>query len=323
MTDTKKRPLIILTGPTAVGKTELSIKLAKAVNGEIISADSMQVYKGMNIGTAKITANEMQGIKHYLVDCLEPDFDFNIVLFKQMADDAIKNIYAAGKVPIIVGGTGFYIQSVLYDVEFDEESQPDDIENDFRAEMRKMAYEKGSEYVHNMLREVDPESADAIHHNNLKRVIRALEYFNQTGKKISEHNKEQQRKESPYNYVYFVLNDDRELLYNRIDKRVDIMFEAGLEAEVKSLIDSGLTKENVSMQGIGYKEMFGYFEGEYDIEQAKYLIKLDTRHFAKRQLTWFRRERDVTWMNYYDYGSDKEAMLKGMLEILKDKQLIS
>lgn len=317
-----KRPLIILTGPTAVGKTELSIKLAKAVNGEIISADSMQVYRDMDIGTAKITAEEMDGVKHYLVDCFNPEDDFNIVIFQRMAKDAMEKIYLAGKIPIIVGGTGFYIQSVLYDIEFEDDGEDDAAENEFRARMRQLAYDKGSEYLHDMLRAVDPESADAIHHNNLKRVIRALEYYEQTGKKISDHNKEQSQKESPYNFEYFVLNDDRDILYRRIDKRVDIMFEAGLEKEVKGLIESGLTKDNVSMQGIGYKEMFGYFDGEYDIERAKYLIKLDTRHFAKRQLTWFRRESAVSWMNYQDYGSDKDIMLSAMIEKLKEKGIV-
>lgn len=317
-----KRPLVILTGPTAVGKTELSIKLAKAIGGEIISADSMQVYKGMDIGTAKITEDEMQGVKHYLVDCFEPKDDFNIVVFQRMAKEAMEEIYATGKIPIIVGGTGFYIQSVLYDIEFEDDGSEDESENEYRAKMRQLAYDKGSEYLHNMLREVDPESADAIHHNNIKRVIRALEYYEQTGRKISEHNKEQQQKESPYNFMYFVLNDEREVLYERIDKRVDIMFDAGLEKEVKALIDSGLTKDNVSMQGIGYKEMFGYFDGEYDIERAKYLIKLDTRHFAKRQLTWFRREQSVEWINYYDYNSDKDAMLEAMIDKLKSRQIV-
>ena len=268
------KPLIILTGSTAVGKTELSIRLAKAVNGEIISADSMQVYKKMDIGTAKIRPEEMQGVKHYLIDCLEPDEDFNVVLFQKMAKDAMEKIYDAGHIPIIAGGTGFYIQALLYDINFD----------------------------------------------NVKRVIRALEYFHQTGKKISEHNEEQSQNVSPYNFVYFVLNDDRKLLYERIDRRVDEMFEEGLEQEVKRLIDSGLTRESISMQGIGYKEMFDYFDGMYDIDTAKELIKQDTRHFAKRQLTWFRREKDVTWINYENYNHSKDDMLEAMIEIIKNKQ---
>lgn len=316
-----KKNLIILTGPTAVGKTELSIRLAKAVGGEIISADSMQVYKGMDIGTAKITPDEMEGVPHYLVDCMEPFKDFNVTEFQQMAKAAMEKIYANGHIPIIVGGTGFYIQSVLYDIELISSEKPvyNGADGEYRESLRNIAKEYGPEYLHNMLKQADPASAEAIHANNIKRVIRALEYYKQTGKPISAHNEEQRRKESPYNYVYFVLNDDREILYSRIDRRVDIMFENGLEQEVKRLIDSGLTRDMVSMQGIGYKEMFGYFDGEYDLERAKYLIKQDTRHFAKRQLTWFRREQNVCWMNYQDYNSSKDKMLEVMLEELEKR----
>ena len=303
------KPLIILTGPTAVGKTELSIRLAKAVNGEIISADSMQVYKKMDIGTAKIRPEEMQGVKHYLIDCLEPDEDFNVVLFQKMAKDAMEKIYDAGHIPIIAGGTGFYIQALLYDINFDNVNE----ESEYRKYLKDMADKEGNEVLHGML-------AKDIHPNNVKRVIRALEYFHQTGKKISEHNEEQSQNVSPYNFVYFVLNDDRKLLYERIDRRVDEMFEEGLEQEVKRLIDSGLTRESISMQGIGYKEMFDYFDGMYDIDTAKELIKQDTRHFAKRQLTWFRREKDVTWINYENYNHSKDDMLEAMIEIIKNKQ---
>lgn len=315
-----KKNLIILTGPTAVGKTELSIRLAKAVDGEIISADSMQVYKGMDIGTAKITPDEMKGVPHYLVDCMEPFNDFNVTEFQRMAKAAIENIYANGHIPIIVGGTGFYIQSVLYDIEFDSCNSADE---EYRESLRIIAKERGAEYLHNMLRQVDPASAEAIHANNIKRVIRALEYYKLTGKPISAHNDEQRKKESPYKYVYFVLNDNRETLYSRIDRRVDIMFENGLEQEVKRLIDSGLTRDMVSMQGIGYKEMFGYFDGEYDLERAKYLIKQDTRHFAKRQLTWFKREHNICWINYQDYNSEKDKVLDVMLAELEKQEIIS
>ena len=310
------KPLIILTGPTAVGKTELSIRLAKAVNGEIISADSMQVYKKMDIGTAKIRPEEMQGVKHYLIDCLEPDEDFNVVLFQKMAKDAMEKIYDAGHIPIIAGGTGFYIQALLYDINFDNVNE----ESEYRKYLKDMADKEGNEVLHGMLAKVDEKSAKDIHPNNVKRVIRALEYFHQTGKKISEHNEEQSQNVSPYNFVYFVLNDDRKLLYERIDRRVDEMFEEGLEQEVKRLIDSGLTRESISMQGIGYKEMFHYFDGMYDIDTAKELIKQDTRHFAKRQLTWFRREKDVTWINYENYNHSKDDMLEAMIEIIKNKQ---
>ena len=310
------KPLIILTGPTAVGKTELSIRLAKAVNGEIISADSMQVYKKMDIGTAKIRPEEMQGVKHYLIDCLEPDEDFNVVLFQKMAKDAMEKIYDAGHIPIIAGGTGFYIQALLYDINFDNVNE----ESEYRKYLKDMADKEGNEVLHGMLAKVDEKSAKDIHPNNVKRVIRALEYFHQTGKKISEHNEEQSQNVSPYNFVYFVLNDDRKLLYERIDRRVDEMFEEGLEQEVKRLIDSGLTRESISMQGIGYKEMFDYFDSMYDIDTAKELIKQDTRHFAKRQLTWFRREKDVTWINYENYNHSKDDMLEAMIEIIKNKQ---
>lgn len=320
------KPLIILTGPTAVGKTELSLKLAEAVGGEIISADSMQVYKKMNIGTAKITPEQTNGIKHYLIDCLTPEEDFNVVLFQKMAKEAMAKIYDAGHIPLIVGGTGFYIQSVLYDIDFSENEAPPPeaapAERNIRAQLLKTAENQGVDVLYDKLKQLDPEAAANIHPNNVKRVIRAIEYFYQTGQKISEHNKEQRQKQSPYNYAYFVLDDDRQLLYERIDRRVDEMFDAGLESEVKALIDSGLTKDNVSMQGIGYKEMFGYFDGEYDLERAKYLIKLDTRHFAKRQLTWFKRENGVCRLNLNDYGRSKDRLLSAMLDILKEKQII-
>ena len=311
-----KKPLIVLTGPTAVGKTSLSISLAKAVNGEIISADSMQVYKGMDIGSAKIRKEEMQGVTHYLVDILEPEEEFHIVKFQELAKAAMEEIYAKGKIPILVGGTGFYIQALLYDINFDNVNE----ESEYRKYLKDIADKEGNEVLHGMLAKVDEKSAKDIHPNNVKRVIRALEYFHQTGKKISEHNEEQSQNVSPYNFVYFVLNDDRKLLYERIDRRVDEMFEEGLEQEVKRLIDSGLTRENISMQGIGYKEMFDYFDGMYDIDTAKELIKQDTRHFAKRQLTWFRREKDVTWINYENYNHSKDDMLEAMIEIIKNKQ---
>lgn len=317
--DRLEKKLIILTGPTAVGKTDISIQLAKAVGGEIISADSMQVYKYMDIGTAKITKDEMQGIPHFLIDVLEPDEEFNVVRFKNMAQKAMDEIYMRGHIPIIVGGTGFYIQAILYDIDF---TQNEDDDNEIRNKYYKIAHEKGNDVLHNMLREVDPAAADSIHANNVKRVARALEFFYKTGEKISEHNEEQKAKKSPYKYVYFVLNDDRQKLYERINKRVDIMFEMGLEDEVKKLKGMRYTKNLVSMQGIGYKEMFDYLEGQYDCEQAKYIIKRDTRHFAKRQITWFKRENDVDWMNYNEYANSKEKMLEGMLKILKEREII-
>lgn len=260
-----KKPLIILTGPTAVGKTELSIKLAKAVNGEIVSADSMQVYKEMDIGTAKITNEEMQGVPHHLIDILEPKDEFNVFLFKEYACRAMEKIYERGHIPIITGGTGFYIQSVLYDIEFEKSDE----DKEYREYLYGLAEEKGKEYIHDMLRTVDEKSAEEIHFNNEKRVIRALEYFKQTGKKISEHNEEQKKNESPYNFLYFVLNNDREVLYDRIDRRVDMMFDMGLTDEVIMLIKHGCTKDMTSMKAIGYREFFEYFDGTATLDDVR------------------------------------------------------
>lgn len=304
-----KRPLIILTGPTAVGKTELSIKLAKAVNGEIISSDSMQVYKFMDIGSAKIKPEEMQGVKHHMIDILEPTQDYNVVCFQTKAKQCIKEIYARNHVPILVGGTGFYIQSVLYDIDFtaNEENQA------IRERLEAILKEKGAEHLHELLKKVDPKSAEAIHFHNSKRVIRALEFYHLTGQCISEHNEKEHTKESAYRSCYFVLNDNRELLYQRIDKRVDAMIQEGLVEEVRKLMTMGCKKESTAMQGLGYKEMIDYLEGRSSLEEAIYLIKRDTRHFAKRQLTWFRREKDVIWVDKDKFAYDTEAMLAYML----------
>lgn len=310
-----KKPLIILAGPTAIGKTALSISLAKAVNGEIISADSMQVYKGMDIGTAKITDEEKEGICHYLIDVLDPVNDFNVVLFQQMAKEAMNEIWLKGKVPIIVGGTGFYIQSVLYDIDFTEGDEL----TSYRDELTRLAQIKGNEYVHDMLKEVDPKSAEDIHANNLKRVIRALEYYKQTGKKISDHNEAEKGKTSPYNFCYFVLNDDRDKIYDRINRRVDIMVENGLVNEVSRLRNSGLKRGIVSMQGLGYKEIYSYLEGDCSLDDAINAIKQGTRHFAKKQLTWFKREADVTFI----YKDDEEVMVTNMLDLLKKRGIIN
>ena len=304
--------LVVITGPTAVGKTDISIKLAKEINGEIISADSIQVYKDLNIGSAKITEDEMDGVKHYLIDVLEPTDDFDIYTFKQMAEDAIEEIYAKGKVPIIVGGTGFYIQSVLYDVDFEET----EVDMEYRKELEELAKINGNEYVHKMLEEVDPEYAAGIHPNNLKRVIRALEFYHENNIPLSEHNAEQKENESPYNFAYYVLNDDREVLYDRINKRVDLMFEKGLVDEVKAL---GLDKTNQSMQGIGYKEVLEYLNDNLSLEETKELIKKNTRHFAKRQLTWFRHEKVVQMIDYRDFDRDVNKVLAFMLKNLEEK----
>lgn len=313
-----KKPMIILSGPTAVGKTALSIELAKRVNGAIISADSMQVYKYMDIGSAKIMPEEMCGIKHYLVDALEPSDEFNIVVFQKMAKAALEEIYANGQIPIIAGGTGFYIQALLYDIDFDNQ----DIDEAYRAELEQIANEQGNEVVHDMLREIDPVSADKIHANNVKRVIRALEFYRLTGKTISEHNEAEQQKESPYNFAYFVLTDERENLYKRIDLRVDIMLKNGLLDEVKALKDMGYHRNMVSMQGLGYKEILDYLDDKCSLEEAIYILKRETRHFAKRQLTWFRREKDVIWMDKSKYNYDESSVLEEMCKILNDKGII-
>lgn len=314
----KQRPMIVLTGPTAVGKTKLSIALAKAVNGEIISADSMQVYKYMNIGSAKITPQEMQGVPHHLIDVLEPSEDFNVAIFKEKCAECLEGIYERGHIPILTGGTGFYIQAVLRDIDFTENED----DTSYREELEALAKEKGAEYLHGMLRAVDEPSAEAIHANNVKRVIRALEYYHMTGQRISDHNETEKQKEAAYNSCYFVLNDDRDKLYQRIEERIDEMMSAGLIEEVKGLREMGCHRGMVSMQGLGYKEILAYLEGEITLEEAEYLLKRDTRHFAKRQLTWFRREKEVIWIDKDKFLYDDKKMLDFMMEKLREKQIV-
>ncbi|MBS6706593.1 MAG: tRNA (adenosine(37)-N6)-dimethylallyltransferase MiaA [Lachnospiraceae bacterium] len=311
-----KKPLIVLTGPTAAGKTELSIALAKKLNGAIISADSMQVYKYMNIGSAKIRPEEMQGVRHYLVDVLDPREEFHVARFQQMAKEAMDEIYRNGQLPIVVGGTGFYIQALLKDIDFDESSG----ELPCRKELEETARREGGAVLYERLKQVDPESAEAIHPNNVKRVIRALEFYQETGQPISLHNKEQKEKQPPYTYAYFVLNDDRARLYERIDRRVDRMVEQGLVEEVRCLKEHGYDRSLVSMQGLGYKELFPYLDGTCSLEEAVEIIKRDTRHFAKRQITWFKREPDVIWLNQQEFGYDKEKILKRMLELWEERK---
>ncbi len=311
------KPLVILTGPTAVGKTDTSIALAKAINGEIISADSMQVYKKMNIGTAKITPEEMCGVPHHLIDVLDPAEAFNVVTFQSMAKAAMEEIYAKGKIPIIVGGTGFYIQALLYDIHFDE----NDSDTSYRQELELLADEKGSEHLHAMLKCVDPASAEAIHPNNVKRVIRALEFFKETGTQISAHNEAERERTSPYNFEYFVLNTDRAVLYDRINARVDVMLQAGLVDEVRALLADGYTKDLVSMQGLGYKEIIDYINGATTYDEAVYILKRDTRHFAKRQITWFKRERTVSWVDKFAFP-DTESLVRFMCSRLMEKGIV-
>lgn len=311
----KRRPMIVLTGPTAVGKTKLSLSLAKAVNGEIISADSMQVYRHMDIGSAKIRPFQMQGIPHHMIDILEPWEPFNVVIFQEKCLECLDGIYERKHVPIVTGGTGFYIQALLKNIDFTENEE----DTEYRQELEKLAREKGAEFLHKMLEEVDPDSALAIHANNIKRTIRALEYHHLTGEKISSHNEAEREKGSAYDSCYFVLNDERDRLYARIEQRIDEMLKDGLVEEVKHLQELGCHRGMVSMQGLGYKEILAWLEGETTYEEAVEILKRDTRHFAKRQLTWFRREQDVIWLNKQDFDYDEDRILTYMLSTIREK----
>ena len=304
------KDLIVLTGPTAVGKTSLSISLAKAVGGEIISADSMQVYKYMNIGTAKITEEDMCGVPHFLIDELEPDEEFNVTIFKNKVMKYIEEIRNRGHVPIIVGGTGFYIQSVIYDINFTEYGDDSDI----RKKYEEIAKISGKTELHKRLSDVDKEYADSVSENNVKKVVRALSFYEMTGEKLSVHNTKERERTSPFDFAYFVLTMDRKKLYERIDKRVDLMFKMGLVDEVKSLMKKGYNKSMVSMQGIGYKEVIDYLNGETSMDECIDIIKRDTRHFAKRQLTWFKREKVVTYIDKEKFVTEADC-LKEMLKV--------
>lgn len=305
--------LVVITGPTAVGKTELSIRMAKAIGGEIVSADSVQVYRGMDIGSAKIRPEEMQGIPHHLIDVLDPVEPFDAATFQRMAKEAMQGIWQRGHIPVLVGGTGFYIQGVVYDIDFTK----NDGDMTLRHELEKIAQEPGGPArLHEMLKECDPRSAAEIHENNVKRAIRAIEFFRQTGQTMSEHNQEERARSSPYNFVCFVLDDERPVVYERIDRRVDLMIRQGLVEEVAGLRQKGVFKGMTSMQALGYKEILDYLDGSITLDEAIYRIKRDTRHFAKRQITWFKREKEVTWINKADYGRDEDRILQAMLDIL-------
>lgn len=358
-----KPPMIVLAGPTAVGKTRLSLALARAVDGEVISADSMQVYRHMDIGSAKISKEQMQGIPHHMIDILDPWEPFNVVIFQQKCRECLKEVYGRGHVPIVTGGTGFYIQALLRDVDFNgtpgerlatshdhveaeelaanqavsparndafpgtasaegaaaEQAVSSAQDDAYRSALEQLAARQGAEALHEMLRRVDPASAEAIHTNNVKRTVRALEFYHQTGQRISEHNERERQRESAYRSCYFVLTDDRETLYERIDRRVDEMLAAGLVDEVRRLRELGCHREMVSMQGLGYKEILAFLEGEIPYERAVEILKRDTRHFAKRQLTWFRREKDVIWVDRQDFPGREEEKEQAMLAFLLEK----
>ncbi len=296
-----KQKLICIMGPTAVGKTKLSLELAKRFNGEIISGDSMQIYKGMDIGTAKIKKAEMEGIPHHMLDIREPSEAFNAAEFQRLVKECIEDITARGKLPIIVGGTGLYIEAVLQNYSFAESvSDPQ-----YRSELEALAEEEGAEAVHRLLAEVDPESAEAIHPNNRRRVIRALEIYRCTGKKMSDHQMSEQ-KTYMYDAVLIGLTADRETLYTRINERVDQMVREGLVEEVKALYDSGL-RGTQSIQAIGYKELYAYFDGKCSLEEAVDELKQNSRRYAKRQLTWFRNKMDLTWFEISPDNMEKKV----------------
>lgn len=307
------KKLIIIAGPTACGKTDASIRLAEKINGEIISADSMQVYKYMNIGTAKAPLEQMKGIKHYLIDELYPNEEYSAAIFKDKAKKYINHIYSKNKIPILAGGTGFYINAVLYDNEFHGAA-----DNSLRSSLYDIAEEKGSNYLYDMLLQCDPKAAESIHKNNIKRVIRAIEFYKLTGTKISEHNQNEKTRQPAYDALFFVLYSKRESMYERIDKRVDLMIEQGLVNEVRGLLEAGYSPELVSMQGLGYKETVQYINNEISLDEAVYLIKRDTRHFAKRQLTWFNHKvDDAVWIDIENDNVDKT-----LLDSIKNRRII-
>ena len=316
MKDQNPTPLIVIEGPTSAGKSEIAVYVARKIGGEIVSADSMQVYRGMDIGTGKIRPEEMMGIPHYLLDIAEPEDPFDLARYKAMAKEAVLKISENGYIPILCGGTGFYIQAVVKDIDFSKASPSDA----YREKLEKYADEHGSDALHGILKERDPEAAAAIHPNNRKRVIRALEFFHETGTKISEKNKNDKEQSSPYDAMIFFIDMDRAQLYRKIEKRVDRMIDGGLVEEVAALRARGLTKKDVSMQGLGYKEILGYLDGETSLEEAVRILKRDTRHFAKRQLTWFRHDPEAIRIAREEYGNDPEKIADAIVEMIKEHE---
>ncbi|MDN5276787.1 MAG: tRNA dimethylallyltransferase [Clostridiales bacterium] len=310
----EKKPLVVIVGPTAVGKTKLSIELAKALNGEIVSADSMQIYRYMDIGTAKPTAEERQGIPHHMMDIIDPAQEFSVAEYQRLATQAIDDIHRRNKIPIVVGGTGLYIKSLLYPMNFTDASY----DPEFRRELQRQAETTGKEYLHKKLQAVDPKTAARLHPNDVRRVIRALEVYHLTGKPMSEYNQELEKMDYKYNVAMIGLTMDRAKLYERINQRVDEMIEKGLLDEVKRLLDRGYTRDMISMQGLGYKELIDYFQGKVSLEEAIYILKRETRRYAKRQLTWFRAQKDIVWVNVDQFESH-EALVKRCLAYIKEK----
>lgn len=315
MEQNDNRPLlVVIAGPTAVGKSAVAASCAKEAGGEVVSADSMQVYRGMDIGSAKVSEEEMQGVPHHMIDVCDPTEPMDAARYAEMASECIGEILQRGKIPFLAGGTGFYIQAVVRGTDFNDESGPD---LELRKKLAGIAEEQGNEKLYRMLLERDPEAAGEIHRNNVKRVIRALEYVMLTGEKISGHNEKERQRQSPYHTVFFFLDDRRERLYERIERRVDRMIESGLPDEVKRLAGMGLTKNSLSMQGIGYKELLGWLDGEYDFDEAVRLIKRNSRRYAKRQETWFKRTKEARVIMRDDFDDDNEKIVRHILDVIR------
>lgn len=313
-----KKPLILIAGPTASGKTQSSVLLAQKINGEIISADSMQIYKKMDIGTAKVKPDEMAGIKHYMIDEWEADNPCSVAVFKERVETYLNEIYAKGKIPIIVGGTGFYINAILFDTQFDKV----ETDNSYRHDLLERVERIGTEGLHKELSIIDPVAAQAIHPHNIKRVIRALEYYHETGKLISRHNEKEKEKryerQSPYDYKFFVLSMDRSILYHRINERIDTMMDEGLLEEVKYFYDLGVSEDLPSMKAIGYKEFFPYFKGEMSLTACVEQLKQNTRRYAKRQITWFKHQAEPIWIEVDTLNFDTKKIVNNMLKIIEE-----
>ncbi len=311
-------PVILIVGPTASGKTGLSIELAKLINGSIVSADSMQIYRYMNIGTAKPDEAEMSGIRHFMIDEVDPDESFSVAKYRELALQYIKGIFEQGKHPIIAGGTGLYINSLLFNINFSETI----CDEELREFLKREAVEKGNRHLHEKLKEIDPPAASRIHENDVKRVIRAIEVYTHTNKTISEHERVSRLNPTPYRYIPFGLNWDRKKLYERIDTRVDRMMEKGLIDEVKKLVEMGYDKGATAMQGIGYKEILNYLKGEGSLDETISIVKRNTRRYAKRQLTWFRRIQEIKWLQVDENSDFKELAKKIIQECIATHGLI-
>ncbi|HZJ76368.1 MAG TPA: tRNA (adenosine(37)-N6)-dimethylallyltransferase MiaA [Oscillospiraceae bacterium] len=306
-----KKRLLIIAGPTAVGKTDTGIILADKLNGEIISADSMQIYKNMNIGTAKPNLEERKGVTHHLIDIINPDENFSVAEFQRLAGGIIDDLISNKKLPIIVGGTGLYINSLIYDMDFTQFAS----NRKLRETLQKEAEKMGNEYIHDKLKKIDPNLADRIHPNNVRRVIRAIEVYHGTGDKIGDFSRDIVLNDE-YEFFLAGLTRERSELYDRINKRVDIMIEQGLIEEVRDLVNLGYSKDLISFKGLGYKEIIEYLEGRYDLNEAIRILKRNTRRYAKRQLTWFRRYESINWYNVSDYPTD-ENLAEHIIEDFK------